>query len=128
MVVVEVLPLGQPLLKIDVAFVAEQLIELLLVGAMRALDFPVELRCARFDIDMADPLVGQMPVKQGLELMPAIRADGVNPERKLPHDVIDERDGVLLRVSAVDAQRADPRGVIDGRVLVAPQAPTGVVA
>ena len=70
---------------------------------MRAFDLPVQLRCTRLDIDVADAVVGQVPMKQSLELMPAVRADGVNPERELAHDVVDERDGVRLRVSSVDS-------------------------
>ena len=38
MVVVERLPFGQAFLEIRVAFVAQELIELLLVGAVRSLD------------------------------------------------------------------------------------------
>ena len=41
--VVEALPLGQPLLQIDIALVAQELIELLLIRAMGALDLPVQL-------------------------------------------------------------------------------------
>ncbi len=67
-----------------------------MVGAMRALGLAVELRRAQFDVDVADPLVGHLPVAQRLELMRAIRPDGMHPERTRPDDVIDEGDGVLL--------------------------------
>ena len=68
-VVVERLPFGQALFEIRVAFVAQELIELLLVGAMRALDPPIQLGGPGFDVDVADAVVGQMPVEERLELM-----------------------------------------------------------
>ena len=39
---------------------------------------------------------------QGLACMAAVGADGVTPERTRPHDMVDERDGMLLGVSLVD--------------------------
>ncbi len=63
----------EPLLEIDIALVAQELVELLLIGAMRSLDLAVELRRARFDVDVTDPLVGHIPVEQGLELVAAVR-------------------------------------------------------
>jgi hypothetical protein len=41
--------------------VGEQLIELLFVGAMRTLDPAVELGRSRFDVDMTDALIFEMP-------------------------------------------------------------------
>ena len=65
-----------------------------------------------------------MPVEERLELMATVRADGVHSKRELLNQRVYEGDGVLLRVAAVDAQGPDAGGVVDGRVLVAPQAPT----
>ena len=42
--VVEALPLGQFGLQIDVTIIAEELVELLLIGSVRSLDFSVGLR------------------------------------------------------------------------------------
>ena len=117
--VVEVLPLGQPLLQIDIALVAQELIELLLIRAMGTLDFPVQLWGAGLDVDVLDTLVREVPMKQRLELMAAVGAHRVNTEGKRPDHVVCEGDGVLLCVSPVDAERADPSGIIDRRVLVA---------
>ena len=113
-VVVERLPFGQAFIEIRVAFVAQELIELLLVGAVRSLDLPVQLRGPGFDVDVADAVVGQMPVEERLELMATVRADGVNPKRELLNHRVYEGDGVLLRVAAVDAQGPDAGGVVDG--------------
>src|SRR5262249_13859875 len=52
--------------------------------------------------------------------MPAVRPYGVNPERELLDDMVDEGDGVVLRVTPVDLEGPHPGGIIDRRVLVAP--------
>jgi hypothetical protein len=59
-------------------------------------------------------------MEERLELVAAIRAEGSDSKRELFHDVIDEVDGIGLRVTLVDFQRSNSRRVIDGRVLVAP--------
>jgi hypothetical protein len=80
------------------------MVELLLIGAVRALDLPVELRRARLDVDVPDALVGQVPVEEDLEPVAAVRAHRVDAEGELPDDMVDERDGVLLRVAAIDLE------------------------
>ena len=62
--IVEALPLGQPLLQIDIALVAQELIELLLIRAMGALDLPVQLWGTGLDVDVLDALVREVPMKQ----------------------------------------------------------------
>ena len=86
---------------------------------MGTLDFPVQLWGAGLDVDVLDALVREVPRKQRLELMAAGGAHRVNTEGKRPDHVVCEGDGVLLCVSPVDAERADPSGIIDRRVLVA---------
>ena len=96
--------------------------ELLLIRAMGALDLPVQLWGAGLDVDVLDALVREVPMKQRLELMElmaAVCAHRVNAERKRPGHIVCEGDGVLLCGSLVDAERADPGGVIDRRVLLA---------
>lgn len=69
---------------------------------------------------MADALVLDMPKEFRLELMAVIGSDFLNAERKGRNDVIHESDGIGLVVAFVDLQGADPRCIINGRVLKTP--------
>ena len=102
------------------AISALELVELLLIRAVRALDHAIELRRPGLDVDVQDALVGQVPVELGLELMPAVCAHGVNAEGELLDDIVQEGDGVLLRVAAIDLEGPHPGRIVDRRVLVAP--------
>ena len=104
--VIEALPLGKFLFQIDVAFVGEQLVELLFVGSMRSLDLSVELRRAWLDVGVANALVLDMPVEPGLEFVSVVGPDFLDPEREPPDHVVDEVDGIPLGVSIVDFQGA----------------------
>jgi len=81
--VIEAFPFGEFRFEIDVILVCEELVELLLVRAMLALDLAVELGRSRFDVDMADAEVLDMPMKLGLELVAAVGADYLDPEGEL---------------------------------------------
>ena len=118
--VVEALPHGQLLLEIHVVAIREQLVELVLIGSVRPLDFAIELRRPRFDVDVFHAQVRDVPVKQRLELMTSIGSNGSYPKRELLDHIVDEVDGVGLRMAAVHLECANSRGVIDGRVLVTP--------
>ena len=59
---------------------AQELIELLLIRAMGALDFPVQLWRAGLDVDVLDAVVREVPMKQRLELMAAVGAHRVNAD------------------------------------------------
>ena len=61
--VVEALPFVEFSLQIDVTFVAEKLIELLLIGTVGSFDFAIELRSAPFDVGVPDPEVFDMPME-----------------------------------------------------------------
>ena len=117
--VVELLPGGQFLVEINVVSVSQKLVELLLVGPVRPLDLAIELWRPRLDVHMPDALVLDMPMELGLPLMPAISADRVDTEGELLDHVIDEVDRALLVVPMVNLQGANPRGIINGRVLIA---------
>jgi len=55
-VVVKTLPHRQLLFEIDIVFVGQEWIELVLVGSMRALDFSIELWRPWLDADSSMPL------------------------------------------------------------------------
>ena len=119
-VVVKALPHRQLLLEIYIIFVSQELVELVLVGPVRSLDLPIELWCSRLDVDVVHALVRDVPVEESLELVAAVRADRLDPERELLDHVVDEVDCVGLRMALVDLQRPNACGIIDRRVLVAP--------
>jgi hypothetical protein len=54
-----------------------------------------------------------MPVEQRLELVSSVGSDGAYPKRELLHHIVDEVDGVSLRVAAVTLQRANSSSIVD---------------
>ncbi len=74
---------------------------------------------------MPDPLVLDMPVEFGLELMAVIGPDFLDAERELVDDIVNEVDGIGLGMSIVDLERANAGGVIDGGVLEPPHGLAG---
>jgi hypothetical protein len=106
--VVELFPIGELAIQVDVIGVVEELIELLLVGPVRAFDLAVELRGSGLDIGVPDTAVLDVPMELGLELMATIGADALDAEGELLADVFDEVDGIGLVVAAVDLQSPDP--------------------
>ena len=99
-------------LEIDVTFVAEKLIELLLIRSVRSFDFAVELRCAAFDVGVPDPEIFDMSMELGLELMTVVSSNLANAEWELFDDVIHEVDGVCLRVLLVDLESPNSACII----------------
>ena len=73
--VVELLPLGQFGVQVDIARVAEKLVELQLVGSVGSFDFAVKLRRAGLDVGVADAFVFDMPMEFRLELMAVARSE-----------------------------------------------------
>ena len=61
--VVELLPLGQFGVQVDITRVAEKLIELLLIRSVGSFDLAVKLRRAGLDVGVADAFVFDMPMK-----------------------------------------------------------------
>ena len=100
--IIELLPLIQFLVQIYVVLVTQQLIELLLIGAMGPLYLAVELSCSRFDICMSDTQVFDVPMKLRLKLVTSIGSDLLNTKRELGNDVINKGNCVLLRMTFVD--------------------------
>ena len=82
-VVVETFPCGKLLLEINIVAIVDQLVELVLVGSVGPLDFTVELRRSRLDVDVFHAEVSDVAVKERLELVAAVSSDGAYPEREL---------------------------------------------
>ena len=66
--VIEAVPLAQFRLEIDIVPIAEQLIGLLLIWTVRALDLSIQLRRTALDRGVADTLVFDMPIVSLLEM------------------------------------------------------------
>ena len=118
--VVEVFPFGQFCFQIDISFVAEKLIEFLLVRSVRPLDFAIKLGRAGFDVGVADAFVLDMPVEFSLELVTIIGPDFFNPEWEFLDDMVNKVDGVCLGVAVINLKRSYTGCVINGRVLEPP--------
>ena len=101
-------------MQVDIARVAEKLVELLLVGSVGSFDLGVELRRTRFDVDVANASFFDIPVKLRLELMSVVSSDLLNAERKGCNDVIHEIDGIGLVVAFVDLLGTDSCRIISG--------------
>jgi hypothetical protein len=67
---------------------------------------------------VADALVQQVIVEQGLELHAIVGLDDLDPERQPLQHVVDELGGRLLVELRVDAQDPKAGAVVDGRELV----------
>ena len=69
---------------------------------------------------MPDSPVLDMPVELRLKLITPICTNRVDAKWELVDRVVNEFDGVCLIVTIVDPEGSHPRGVVDGRVLKAP--------
>jgi len=67
---------------------------------------------------MADALILDKPMEFGLELVAVVRPHLPDSEREAPDAVVDEGDGIGLRVTGEDFQRPDAGGIVDRRVLI----------
>ena len=117
--VVDPLPFVEFGFEIDLTFVTEELIELLLIGSVGSFDFSIELGRASFDVGVPDPEIFDMPMEFGLEFVAIIRMDFTNAEWELFDDVVNEVDGVCLRVFIVDLEGANSGCIVDGCILEA---------
>jgi hypothetical protein len=117
--VVEVFPLAELGLEIDVALVRQELVKFLLIGAVGTFDPAVELRSSALYIGVAGALIFDVPMELGLELTAVVGPDFLDAEWQLFDDVIDKDDRVGLSMFVVDFERLDTCFVIDGGISVA---------
>ena len=117
--VVEPFPFVEFCLQIDVTFVTEELIKLLLIGLVGSFDFAAQLRCAALYVGVPDPEVVNMPMELGLEFVTIIRTDFTNAEWELFDDVVNEVNRICLGMLLVDLEGANFGCIVDCRVLEA---------
>ncbi len=115
--VVEALPFVEFSLQIDVTFVAEKLVELLLIRTVGTFDFAIELRGAPFDVGVPDPEIFDMPMEFGLNFVTVVGPHLANAELELFDNVVNEVDGVCLRMLLVDLESANSGCIVDRCVL-----------
>ena len=117
--VVEPFPFVEFCLQIDVTFVTEELIKLLLIGLVGSFDFAAQLRCAALYVGVPDPEVVNMPMELGLEFVTIIGTDFTNAEWELFDDVVNEVNRICLGMLLVDLEGANSGCIVDCRVLEA---------
>ncbi len=122
MEVVVVLPFAellveQPYVVVYAAFV-EELVELLVVRAVRALDLAVEPGCAWPDVDVLDVEVSQVPMKLRLKLRAVVRLNNENSKWKPADNLVDELNRSALIAAVVNLQHPDTSAVVDSSELV----------
>ena len=85
MVIVVVRPLAQLLIEqvnvVGNAVLVQELVELLVVDAMRSFDLAVEVGCPRPDVRVTDIALVEVPVEVRLELGAIVRLHDVYAER-----------------------------------------------
>jgi hypothetical protein len=96
----------------------EKAVELFGVDAVGSFDLAVEPRCARFDANVVDAFIEQVPVEGGAEFGAVVCLDPLDGEGEFGHDVVDEGDGSLLVAARVGAQHSQSGAVIDRGELV----------
>src|ERR1700730_17599770 len=110
-VVVIVLPFAELLVEqvnvVGYAALVEELVELLVVGAMRALNFAIEVRSPRADVDMANVQRLDVAMELRLKLRPVVGLNNVDAEWQPTQDLVDESDGRPLVAGIVDFEDAN---------------------
>jgi hypothetical protein len=128
-VIVIVLPFPQLLIEqvnvVGDAVLVQELVELLVVNTMRALDLAIQVRASRLDVHVPNIQTLQVPVELRLKLSAVVRLHHVDAERQPVPDVVDESDGGALVARVVDLQHANPGAIVNGGELIEPLAGAG---
>ena len=72
---------------------------------MGSFDFAVQLRRSALYVSVPDTEVFDVPMELALELVTVVSPNFSNAEWKFFYDVVDEVDGVCLRVFLIDFER-----------------------
>lgn len=108
----------------DLAF--EEPVELFGVDPMRAFDLAVEPGGGRFDVDVADAFIEQVPVEDLPEFRAVVGLHFLDLEREFRKHVVDEADRGLLIMGRIGAKDAQAGAVVDRGVLLVALLPPGL--
>jgi hypothetical protein len=88
------------------------------VISVGALHLAIQPWRARFDVDVLDAPVQDVPVEPGLELRPVVGLKDLHSEGQALEHVVHELDSRLLVEAVADLEHPKPRAVIDRGELV----------
>lgn len=112
-VIVVVLPFAQLLVEqvnvVGYAALVQELVELLVVNPMRALDLAIEVWCPRADVDMANVQRLDVPMELRLKLRPVVSLNDVDAEGQPTQDIQPGSRGRDPQGNCADAGANFPR-------------------
>src|SRR5688572_26823565 len=118
MIVVVILPFTQFLVEqMDVvadAILIEQLVELLVVDAVRPLHFAVQAGCAGPNVTVPDVSTLQVPMELRLEFCAVVGLHDMDAKWQTPQHLVDELDGGALVARVEDLEDPNPRAIVNG--------------
>jgi len=124
MVIVVVLPFAKLFIEesdvVADAVAVQELIKLLVINAVRALDFSVQMRRPRPNVHMANIAFFEVPVELRLKLCAIVGLHDEDAEWQPPTHFVDELDGCPLRARIKQLQHTNARAVVDRCELVEP--------
>ena len=89
-------------MRVFVYIIAQELIEFLVFRTVRSIDFTIETRRSRLDINVVYHEIFSVPMKSSLESMSVVGADTADPERKLIDNIIYKISSIYLILSPMD--------------------------
>jgi hypothetical protein len=88
--------------RVHIALVTQQLIELFSIRALGSLHLAAQLKDSGFDISLLDTQIFNMLMELRLQLMATIGSDLLDTKRELGDDVVNKGHRVPLRVTIVN--------------------------
>src|SRR5688572_17014919 len=107
------------------AILIEQLVELLVVDAVRPLHFAVQPGGAGPNVTVADVSTLQVPMELRLEFCAVVGLHDMHAKWQSPKHLVDELDRGALVARIEDLQDSNPRAIVDRRELKQPPARAG---
>ena len=98
-------------------------VELLPIGAVAALDFPIDLGATRRDAPMRDAEIPEVPGEIGPELVAVVRLGPLDGHREPLAHLVEKGDRLRNRAVGIDPEDAVAGGLIHRRELIEASAP-----